>query len=246
LYTFADLAGKLYPPLADVRVRQALNFATNKKLITRAVCGPGSSATSITNAGAVEPDDPKYVNYYPYNPARARALLAAAGYPNGFTFKTVLWPASPGAPDDHAPVAHQMQKDLAAVGVTMEIDAARTSEEADQMWSSRTYAGIFQYTGVLATALFYEYVLKAGGPTNQHGWHDPMVDRFYLQYLRASQTKGAEILRRFRARLVTQAYGVPICKLAQHNLASKRVGGVRRSEGSLTGSRIVEWYPTGK
>jgi peptide/nickel transport system substrate-binding protein len=68
-------------PLADVRVRRALNMAIDREAIINAVLnGLGDPANSPTGpvSGRVEFDP------YPYDPEEAMRLLAEAGYPNGF------------------------------------------------------------------------------------------------------------------------------------------------------------------
>jgi peptide/nickel transport system substrate-binding protein len=69
-------------PCMDKRVRQALNYGINKKtLIDLALDGAGYSLESVFS-----PLSPGYVPDvpgYPYDPDRARSLLAEAGYDNG-------------------------------------------------------------------------------------------------------------------------------------------------------------------
>jgi peptide/nickel transport system substrate-binding protein len=70
-------------PLDDVRVRRALNLAVDKQAITEIVLGgrtvPSGQPASQHTFGYNPEVEP-----YPYDPARARALLAEAGYPDGF------------------------------------------------------------------------------------------------------------------------------------------------------------------
>lgn len=77
-------------PLGSLKVRQALEYAVNRPAIVKALYGksPGAAATDEV-AIPSEPSafDPAVDNYYPYDPAKARRLLAAAGYPHGFTIK---------------------------------------------------------------------------------------------------------------------------------------------------------------
>ncbi len=70
-------------PFKDKRVRQALNLAINRKLIVdRVLQGAGIATGQLVPAG--------FVGYDPtiaapaFDPARAKALLTEAGYPNGF------------------------------------------------------------------------------------------------------------------------------------------------------------------
>jgi glutathione transport system substrate-binding protein len=72
-----------YKPLSDIRVRRALNYATDRlNLVRSQLRGYGKPSQS--------PLAPAVANYdadlkgYPYDLAKARALLAEAGYPDGF------------------------------------------------------------------------------------------------------------------------------------------------------------------
>lgn len=72
-------------PFNDIRVRQALNYALNKDAYVAVVMnGYGKPATSMIGADVqhYKGNDP-----YPYDPEKAKELLAEAGYPDGFSFK---------------------------------------------------------------------------------------------------------------------------------------------------------------
>ena len=86
--TYYDEAG----PVKDVRVRQALNLAVNRQeILDTLLHGKGTPA-------AVFPSSPISIGYpadlkpYPYDPAKAKKLLAEAGYPNGFSIKLFALP----------------------------------------------------------------------------------------------------------------------------------------------------------
>jgi peptide/nickel transport system substrate-binding protein len=91
---FQDLNGELLKPLGDVRVRQALNYALDRKPITN-VLFPTPGIGSPTQQPWLRGSEfwvPSYANRYPYDPAKAKQLLTAAGYPNGFTIEVVSTP----------------------------------------------------------------------------------------------------------------------------------------------------------
>jgi peptide/nickel transport system substrate-binding protein len=69
-------------PLADVRVRQALNYATDMDTIIRSVLdGTGRRADGPFTPNMFGHD--VSVKGYPHDPAKARRLIAEAGYPDG-------------------------------------------------------------------------------------------------------------------------------------------------------------------
>jgi peptide/nickel transport system substrate-binding protein len=71
-------------PMQDVRVRRAIYHAIDRAAIARQLVGEGAavldSMCAPTQFGCAAD-----VTIYPYDPAKAKALLAEAGYPNGFS-----------------------------------------------------------------------------------------------------------------------------------------------------------------
>lgn len=104
-------------PLADPRVRRALNYAINRDAYIAALLNGGTAAaTQATPAIAVgwDPDLPAWS----YDPEKAKALLADAGYEDGFDIVIEL--AAGGAAADTA--IHQiMGQDLSKIGVGFEV-----------------------------------------------------------------------------------------------------------------------------
>lgn len=107
-------------PYTDKRVRQAMNYAVNKDEIIAGVYGTaGAPAKNPIPPGMWSYNDS--IEPYEYNPEKAKALLAEAGYADGFS--TTLWAmpvARPYNPNGRK-VAEIMQAHLADVGVTAEI-----------------------------------------------------------------------------------------------------------------------------
>ncbi len=85
-YMSMDSVGTSAPnsPFKDIRVRQAVNYAINRAALSKDLVRGGSqpvyAACFRTQFGC----DTSGVVKYDYNPAKARELLKAAGYPNGF------------------------------------------------------------------------------------------------------------------------------------------------------------------
>ncbi|MDT4926693.1 MAG: peptide/nickel transport system substrate-binding protein [Pseudonocardiales bacterium] len=107
-----------YPPLDDVRVRQALSYATPYPQILekvyRGFAGPAHGPLSDHAAGF----DPN-LHTYNYDPERARELLREAGHGNGFTTTLAYSTAEPLG----EPVGAELRSAFSDVGVTLELDA---------------------------------------------------------------------------------------------------------------------------
>jgi peptide/nickel transport system substrate-binding protein len=71
-------------PWADVRVRKALNLAIDKKSIIKNVL-QGNARIVATNVGPTSFGHNPNLKPFPYDPVKAKKLLAEAGYPNGFS-----------------------------------------------------------------------------------------------------------------------------------------------------------------
>ncbi len=101
--------------LAKVQVRQALEYAINRTNLIQDFGGPSvnPAVTQILPAGTGG-SSPSY-NMYPSDPAKAKQLLAAAGFPNGLTLKFLYRPASANS----AKGFQTIQADLAKIGITV-------------------------------------------------------------------------------------------------------------------------------
>jgi ABC-type transport system substrate-binding protein len=102
-------------PLADARVRQAINYAVDTRgMLQRLVGGRGRVA-----AGVVPPILPGADTVrapYPYDPAKAKQLLAEAGHPNGIDVE--LWTSTTPI---YVRMAETIQGYLNAAGIRTKI-----------------------------------------------------------------------------------------------------------------------------
>lgn len=86
MFTRAMQFNPTYKPFADKRVRQAINYAIDTDLIIkRLVKDKAYRAVSWLPPSSAAFD--KTMKPYPFDPAKAKKLLADAGYPNGFEFE---------------------------------------------------------------------------------------------------------------------------------------------------------------
>jgi len=117
-----DKTGKTSPAFASEKVRQAFQYAINRQALVDALHKgdiPAWNALPKDSAGFTEALNSQFA----YDPAKAKSLLADAGYANGFEFTIV---ASATTQTD----LQAVQKDLAAVGITMQVKMATSTDEA--------------------------------------------------------------------------------------------------------------------
>jgi ABC-type transport system substrate-binding protein len=101
-------------PFDNVKVRQALSWAIDRDKVVKLMAGQSAPLWQLYPAGL--PGHVEGKQYYGYDPAKAKQLLAEAGYPDGFstTFYT-------DNVDPDPKIAQSIQADLAAVGVKADI-----------------------------------------------------------------------------------------------------------------------------
>ncbi|WP_298502493.1 ABC transporter substrate-binding protein, partial [uncultured Sphaerochaeta sp.] len=117
------------PPFNNQLVRQAINMAIDRQLLVDTV-------NSGTGAPADEIIAPAVYGYYStgvweYNPAKAKQLLAQAGYPNGFS--TTLWVNNN---QSRVEMCQAIQEMLREIGITVKVEVMEFGT-----FISRTTAG---------------------------------------------------------------------------------------------------------
>lgn len=155
-------------PFDNVKVRQAVNMAINKQRICKIINNRAVPANQ-----PLPPAMPGYdKNYkgYPFDPAKAKALMAEAGYANGVT--TELYANNT---DPNPRIAQAIQQDLAEIGITAEIKTLAQStviaaggeeDQAPMIWSG----GMAWIADFPDPSNFYGPILGCGGAV-KGGWN---------------------------------------------------------------------------
>jgi peptide/nickel transport system substrate-binding protein len=168
------------------KVRVALNLAVDKQAIMQRVLG--GLGTSL-GSWLMYPSDPwasdALKKPYPYDPAKAKALLAEAGYPNGFdvTMNLTPWPGRGFLPDVGEAVATYWEK----IGIRVKrrpVDRAVFASD----FRARAYSGVaLAYASPLVAPEPWEVLYRAGYTKAalclfvEHPKLDEYIDRLAVQ-----------------------------------------------------------------
>jgi peptide/nickel transport system substrate-binding protein len=172
------------PPFNDVRVRQAVSMSINRDdFVTATYDGRGGWNTSMPWALSEWWLDPRAAEfgpnakYFKYDPAEARKLLAAAGYPDGLTVDMI---ATPGYGQPFVQRTELVQSYLRSGGIQANIKMQEYS-----VYITTTRLGKFEGGNVLVFGLlgnfnepheflFLQYHPK--GPRNVGSLNDPKLN----------------------------------------------------------------------
>lgn len=163
-------------PLASRAVRLALNYGIDKQVLVENIL-QGTGA--VAKGQLVGPDgfghDPS-LTAFPYDPAKAKALLAQAGYPDGFAHKFV---GSKGLFGNDFVMEQALVGMLAEVGVKTDLQI----EEA-ALWRANNNSG--QHKDMLFTCIQYfpamdaDFILQLFYSKHAFKWYDnPAFDKAF-------------------------------------------------------------------
>ncbi len=198
-------------PLKDKRVREALSMAINRDAIVKRI---------MQNLGVAAGDllpQPMFgsradAKVQKYDPDGAKKLLAAAGYPNGFTITL-------GTPNDRyindAEVAQAVAAMWTRIGIKTNVDAVKSTvffKNRDEYKYSAYLAGWGAGTGEMSSPLRSLVATpnkeKGMGVTNRARYSNPAMDAKLEEALRTVDDKKREALLQDASRLVINDYGI--------------------------------------
>ena len=203
-------------PWHDVRVRQAARLALDLKTINQALTAGYSRIH-----GSLIPDNFEFFWKPPepvYDPEKARQLLAAAGYPNGFDAGFYNCDSS------YANLAEATNDYLGAVGIRAKLRPLErvsfNQQFADKKLKNIVQAGSGSFGN--AATRFETFIVKGGAYA--YGSYPDLDAMFEQQAIELDHGKRAEILTRMQQILYERVIGTHLWQLAFINGVGPRVG----------------------
>ena len=178
------------PRFTDVRVRQAFVQAIDRQAIIKSVeLGYGSIANSAITPALKAYFDPSLSSRYPYDPQKAKDLLAAAGWTpgadgvltkDGKPFRFTMDVGQKGVLE---PVNALIQQDLKKVGVAADLNTMEWNSYIQKVVVQRDYtATVNWWTYPSDPDVFPYYAASAAGKGfNIPGYKDPKLDDLLIQ-----------------------------------------------------------------
>ncbi|MCF7946159.1 MAG: ABC transporter substrate-binding protein [Spirochaetia bacterium] len=165
-------------PFDDVRVRQAVALAIDRdEIITMAEYGMGKATGPIPISAKEWAIPPEELPLGSTDHERARALLAEAGYPNGFEFDIVCSSTYEGGLD----VAQVIQDQLKNIGLTANLDVIEWGNYIDR-WVKRDFETMVELRGGSSEPdRFLFRSLHSTGGVNNFMFADDEADRLMEQ-----------------------------------------------------------------
>ena len=163
-------------PFDDVRVRRAFSLALDREQLIQSVLrGQGQISTKIAPSSPFGyRGDGSDLPYYTHDPDQARALLAEAGYPNGFATTVEI----PNGFPVILRATEVMREQLAAVGIEMNI---QTLEYGDGLTRciNTTQEGLCAIRHVWQPDpdTYIYPIYQSNSAINLGKWSDDLVDR---------------------------------------------------------------------
>lgn len=235
-----DRGGSTVKALGNLKVRQALNYAVDRKAIASALWGSYGQADDETAVPGYAGYNAADENMYPYDPAKARQLLSQAGYPHGFTLPMLAYDLQPG----ETTFAQAIASYLGNVGVKVQITTPANLTAYGADLTSHKYASqVFEY-GAQPIYVDASEVILPGGPLNPFSSTSAAMDGLEAKIATSTPSAQQAISDQLETQVLQQAWFVPVATNEETFYVSKTIGGFVLDPPEVSPDPI-DWYPAG-
>ncbi len=200
-----DRAGTMNPALADVRVRQALNYAFDREGLLKALqLGNGTVTTQVFPKSSAA-YDPALDDYYTYDPTKAKELLAEAGYATGLTL------SMPSSTLLGATTYTLIEQQLNDIGVQVEYTDPGNNFIADLL--APKFAQSFMALEQNPDWQLIQFMIAPTAIFNPFHYDDPKVDEYIKQIQYGDEATQASVAKELNKYIVEQAWFAPFYRV---------------------------------
>ncbi|MDT3316621.1 ABC transporter substrate-binding protein [Microbacterium sp. KSW4-11] len=200
-----DRAGTMAPELADVKVRQAINMAFDREALLQSLQSGYGTVTEQVFPATSEAYDEALDSTYPYDPDAAKALLAEAGYPNGFTLNMMSTPAFQQTFDL---VAQQ----LADIGITVKYTDPGTGNFITDMLAPK-YPATWMALEQNPDWQLINFMIAPNATFNPFKYQDDTVDGYISTIQNGSEDEATTAVKELNKYIVDQAWFAPFFRV---------------------------------
>lgn len=200
-----DRAGTMNPAIADVRVRQAINYAFDRPALLKALQNDNGTVT-----GQVFPEnspayDKSLDDRYGYDPEKAKELLAEAGYADGLTL------SMPSSTVLGATTYTLISQQLADVGITAEYTDPGNNFIADLL--APKFPVSFMALEQNPDWQLIQFMIAPNAVFNPFKYDDPKVDEYIKQIQYGDEATQGKVAKELNAYIVEQAWFAPFYRV---------------------------------
>jgi oligopeptide transport system substrate-binding protein len=224
---YVGLSQLAYPPFKDVRVRQAIAYAVDRKRITQELLGGVPEARGLIAHNVIG-----YREDFAgtkYDPARSKRLLAEAGFPGGKGLPPLRIVYKAQTPDSQV-IAEAIATSLRqATGWRVQPTALEWTSMLQARNKRQLEAYILSWYGdYLDPQNFLSFLFHSESPQNRDGYRNPEFDQLTEQAdSEVDEKRRMELYQQAEDLLIQDAARIPIYYGRDAILKSPRVSGLR-------------------
>ncbi len=210
-------------PFSNQKVREALNYAVDRDYIIQMVGnGKGTPVCSGVFPGFAKYYDASLERYYTKDVAKAKALLAEAGYPDGFSFTITV----PSNYKFHVDTAQVIAEQLKEVGVKARVEQVEWATWYSDVYKGEKYEGtIIGLDSNLAPGDILRFYPSTSSK-NFMNYSNPEFDRIYaLAAAESDDAKKVDYYKQLQQYLAKDAAAVFIQNPVLYVAISDRLDG---------------------
>ncbi len=221
-----DRTGKMNKALGNVDVRRAINYAINRAAMLKAVDANNGTVTGQIFPTTSPAYDKALDNAYPYDPAKAKQLLAQAGYPNGFTMTL------PEINISGTTVYDLVKQYLGAVGITVSYQQVALNDAIAAILAPKYAASWFRLQEDPTAWQIANFSIDKNAVFNPFHADDPKVDTLVSTIQKGSDAQATAAAQQLDKYAVDQAYFDPWYRVASTFAADKNTTVVQQSDNA--------------